>query len=58
VTKLPRDARAFARRVQMGTARLWLIVEGRVNDRPFYERVLAGHAETAADEFSIRALRF
>jgi hypothetical protein len=43
VSKLKRDARAFAARVKMGTTRLWLMVEGRVHDRPFYDRILATH---------------
>ena len=43
MSKLKRDARAFAARVKMGTNRLWLIVEGRVHDRPFYDRLLATH---------------
>jgi len=54
MTKLPRDARAFARGVQMGTDRLWLIVEGRVHDRPFYDRLLSSHLHTATNGYSIR----
>jgi hypothetical protein len=54
MTKLPRDAKAFATRVMMGTSRLWLLVEGRVHDRPFYDRLLSSHIPTREQGYSIR----
>jgi hypothetical protein len=54
MSKLKRDARAFAMRVKMGTDQLWLIVEGRSHDRAFYDRVLEGHHLARAGGYSIR----
>lgn len=54
-SKIPRDARAFARRVRMSKAtRLWLIVEGRVHDRSFYDRVLGSHPASRDLGYSVR----
>lgn len=36
----------------MGSKRLWLIVEGRIHDQPFYDRVLMSHQ--GLDSYSIR----
>jgi len=38
----------------MGSNRVWLIVEGRVSDRPFYERLLAAHPDARDAGYSIR----
>ncbi|TAJ48670.1 MAG: hypothetical protein EPO52_11205 [Herbiconiux sp.] len=40
MTKLLRDARAFARRAKMSAHRIFAVVEGRNFDRPYYERLL------------------
>jgi len=54
VTKLRRDARAFAQRVQMGSRRLWVLVEGRAHDRPFYDRLLQSHTPSVSQGFTVR----
>lgn len=54
MTKIPRDAKAFARRVKMSSQRLWLLVEGRSHDRPFYDRVLGAHDLTAEQGYAVR----
>lgn len=53
MTKLKRDARAFAARIRMSSTRLWLLVEGRVHDRPYYDRLLASH-DGLAGSYSVR----
>jgi hypothetical protein len=55
VTKLKRDADAFAQRVRMSRhTSLFVLVEGRVNDRPFYERLLQKHQRSSTVGFSVR----
>jgi hypothetical protein len=55
VNKLTHSARAFAQRVEMGASRIWLLVEGRNNDGPFYDRLLESVLEPNTP-YSIRAV--
>lgn len=50
---LKRDARDFAARVRMSQIRVFLIVEGRKTDRPFYERVLRELGGLEETEFAL-----
>lgn len=54
MSKITHTAAAFARRVQMGNAKLWILVEGKSNDAAFYDRL----AETLlpASDYSVRAV--
>jgi len=55
VSKIKRDVNAFAQRVKMSRhTNLFLLVEGRVNDRPFYERLLKPYARERGISFSVR----
>jgi len=38
----------------MGRSKLWLIVEGRVHDRPFYDRLLESHWLTVSGGYTVR----
>lgn len=54
MNKLTRSSTAFAQRVLMGRARLWLIVEGRDHDRSFYDRLLETHPQLGPMDYEIR----
>lgn len=57
MTKLKRDARAFATRVKMSrTSSLFILVEGRLNDRPFYERLLSQMPSLKDGGFTVRVV--
>lgn len=51
MTKLKRDARAWAARIRMSSARIWAVVEGTHHDVPFYEGVLTDGAGISDVEF-------
>jgi hypothetical protein len=51
--KIRRDAKAFAARVKMSRTALFLVVEGRVTDRAFYDRVLGGYAPLDGRGYSV-----
>lgn len=54
-TKLKRDARAFVQRARMsGTSKLWVLVEGKVHDRAFYDRLLSFNAEAHYQDHDVR----
>ncbi len=56
MSKLPRDVRAFAQRVKMAGPEysLFIIVEGKGNDRAFYDRILAEYSKVTGLGYSIR----
>lgn len=54
MTKLPRDARAFAQRVKMGKKRLWVLVEGREHDTAFYDRLVHSHPKAREGGHGVR----
>lgn len=54
MSKIPRDARAFAQRVKMGATRLWLLAEGRGHDRTFYDRILDSVPGLSASDYDVR----
>jgi hypothetical protein len=55
MSKIPRDSAAFASRVMMSSrTQLFVLVEGRELDRPFYERVLRSNPNARLHGFSVR----
>lgn len=57
MTKIPRDIKAFAQRVKMSRqTSTFILVEGRNNDRPFYERLLKNIPAVSSSGFSVRVV--